>query len=245
MAPRAQRMAPPYVQITDHYRAVISSGDLREGDRLPAIRDIAREWEVASATAAKAVNQLAAEGYVHASPSGTTVTRRRATSPQDRILGTRRLAGIVPQGEHSEIREVDLREIPTYVADILGTERGGQVLRRERITYRGGDPIELSVTWIPGDLAKVVPALAGVAPIPGGTVQAIEDATGRTVTHGRDYIEARSADEREAKALDVPFGTAVLAVANIWSDDHSVIEYGECVMPAKRVITYEYAVTET
>jgi GntR family transcriptional regulator len=242
MSPQVRREEPPYVQVTNHYREMISRNELSEGDKLPSIRDIAEAWGIAQTTAAKAVNQLTAEGYVRTSPSGTLVTRRRANSPQERILSTKRTRSIRHQGEESEIRQSAIQKAPDYVADILGLDRGSQVLRRERVTYRGGDPIEISVTWMSPQFAEAVPELLNCAPVQGGTVRAVEEATGRRVTHGRDYIESRSADEREAEAIKVPIGAPILAATNVWSDKEGVIEYGECVMPAKRVISYEYAV---
>jgi DNA-binding GntR family transcriptional regulator len=69
--------AKPYEQIAEHLRRQIDSGELRPGDRLPSIREIASTWQVAKATADRAVAALRTEGLVRALPGsgGTLVTR--------------------------------------------------------------------------------------------------------------------------------------------------------------------------
>ena len=70
---------PPYLRIADALKARIASGELRAGDRLPSTRQLAREWNVALATAAKALSTLRHAGLVQMHPrSGTRVAARRA-----------------------------------------------------------------------------------------------------------------------------------------------------------------------
>ena len=71
--PRIERQSPPYVQITDHYRAQFVDGVLPPGSRLPGVHDLAREWGVSPATAAKALGQLGVEGLITTSPRGSYV----------------------------------------------------------------------------------------------------------------------------------------------------------------------------
>jgi GntR family transcriptional regulator len=246
MAPRAQRMTPPYVQITDHFRGQITKGKLADGQRLPTIIEIAKEWGVATATASKAISRLQVEGYVKTSPQGTFVSaaERTAFAPQDRIRAIRQTGVIYPPSERSVILAAEVVPMPDYVADIFGVDHGGQVLRRERMTSAAETPVELSVTWMLAHLVEAVPELASTERIPGGTVARVEAATGRRLNHGTDYVEAREADEREAAALNLPVGTPLLATANVWSDEHGVVEYGECVRPPKRSIRYDYEIVD-
>jgi Bacterial regulatory proteins, gntR family len=53
---------PPYVQIIEHFKQEISAGRLTAGDKLPAGREIARQFGVSLATAAKAGSGLQAMG---------------------------------------------------------------------------------------------------------------------------------------------------------------------------------------
>src|SRR5262245_30686071 len=68
---------PPYRRIVDEMRARILDGDLRPGDRVPSVRQIARRWGVAIATATKVMAALRDDGLVEATVgSGTVVSAR-------------------------------------------------------------------------------------------------------------------------------------------------------------------------
>lgn len=67
------RPAAPYVQIADHYRELIATGNLQPGDRLPTVIQMAAVWRVSPGTAHKAVRRLRSEGLVRTTRQGTTV----------------------------------------------------------------------------------------------------------------------------------------------------------------------------
>ena len=58
----------PYVQIIEHYRQEIRSGRLQDGDMLPSGREIAQQFGVSLATAAKVATGLQALGLVTPRP---------------------------------------------------------------------------------------------------------------------------------------------------------------------------------
>ncbi|MGH3159296.1 MAG: GntR family transcriptional regulator, partial [Streptosporangiaceae bacterium] len=65
----------PYVQIIEHYRREIAAGRLADGDMLPSGREIAAQFGVSLATAAKVASGLQTLGLVVARPgAGTVVT---------------------------------------------------------------------------------------------------------------------------------------------------------------------------
>lgn len=75
MPPARERPDPPYLQITAEIRARILRGDLRPGERMPSIRQIAQQWGVAVATATKVMAALRDDGLVETTVgSGTVVT---------------------------------------------------------------------------------------------------------------------------------------------------------------------------
>ncbi len=240
--PKAQRGTPPYIQIQDHYRSRILSGEITEGERLPSIASLAEEWGVAAATAAKAIAGLQVEGYAISSTQGTYATvGKGAAGALDLAM---RRGHATPSGHRVEITEADVRPAPVYVAELLGLEPdGAQVARRETVTFDGPQPQRLSVSWWSGELAERVPRLGGSEP--GDPLAWIAEGTGRRPTHGRDYFEAREADMREARALGIRPSDSVLASTYLWSDDAGVIEYGEYVLPRKRVISFSYGIDQT
>lgn len=244
MSPRIERVAPQYVQVADHYRRMILDGELAEGARLPSIRDLATEWDIATATASRAVGQLQVEGFVITTPRGAFVQARdrAAGSPRDRLSRVRRAGALASAREIEHVNAAEMVTAPVYVADLLDLDPGADVIRREWVSILDRQLHMLSVSWFCPELADAVPELREARPIHEGAVARIEQATGRRVSTSRDYYEARAADEREANAIGVPIGAPVLAGTYIWSDEQGVIEYGEFVLPPKRVVSYSYDV---
>ncbi|MEU4508698.1 GntR family transcriptional regulator [Nonomuraea wenchangensis] len=74
-----RRPDPPYRRIVEEFRTRILSGDLRPGDRVSSIRQIAQRWGVAVATATKVVAALRDEGLVEAKVGAGTVVSARAS----------------------------------------------------------------------------------------------------------------------------------------------------------------------
>lgn len=65
---------PPYEQIRIQIRALIATGTLETGTRLPSIRQLAGDLGVATNTVARAYRELEADGVVHSRGArGTTV----------------------------------------------------------------------------------------------------------------------------------------------------------------------------
>ncbi|UNZ18673.1 TetR/AcrR family transcriptional regulator C-terminal domain-containing protein [Streptomyces sp. 891-h] len=78
---------PPYARIAAELRRRIADGELAPGDRVPSTRQIAREWNVALATATKVLATLRQDGLVEARPRVGTVVAPRRQRPTP--VGTR------------------------------------------------------------------------------------------------------------------------------------------------------------
>ncbi|TCO62091.1 GntR family transcriptional regulator [Actinocrispum wychmicini] len=80
----ATQAPPPYQRIVAEIRRRITTGELPAGARVPSTRQIAKEWNVALATAAKALTALSQAGLVRAQPRvGTVVAGRRPPAEPD------------------------------------------------------------------------------------------------------------------------------------------------------------------
>lgn len=240
--------AAPYMRIASHYRRQIVDGQLAPGSKLPTIKAISDEWNVATATAAKAVAQLQVEGYVYTSPrrgAFVTDTALAASTPRDRLDRVQRTGSIHGTGEEVRVKAAELVLPPLYVAELFGLDAGDQVVRREWVTGRGQDRLMLSVSWHPAEFGAMVPDLLSTSAAKASTlITQILQATGRAITAARDDFHARTADAREASNLGIPVGATILAGAHRWSDDLGIIEYGEWCLPERHTIGYEYAPTQ-
>lgn len=249
MNPRAIRTAPPFVQITDHYRSLIVNGEVAEGEKLPPILAVAEEWGVTTATAAKAYGQLQVEQLVRTSPRGTFVEgKTRASSPRDRVLRARSHGSPNAAGETSTVTSAAVVNCPTYIAELFAFDDARtHVVRREWVTLEdtpgGAVPVMLSVSWWPAGLAETIPALLSTDAAGVATLSAAVEAEVGPIRHCRDFVEGRAADAREAGHLLLPVGSPILAGTFLrWTagDPGDLVEYGEYVLLPKRVISWEY-----
>jgi len=243
-----QRQPPPYLQIAAHFRDQIKRGQLQDGDRLPSVRQIVTQWDVAHATAAKALTILRTEGLVTTIPGGAGGTivslGQVGNSPQDRLNAIRRWGKIYPHDEHARIVSASVVDAPQHVAEALGVDEGTPVIRRHRVTYRGdNEPVSASTSWFRGDLVDVAPALLQTDRIQLGTPGYIEQQTRRRMSRGRDQVTVGIADATAAAELGVPEGAGVLLGRN-WAFDEAgdVIEFGEYTAVPGRWSTYEYEI---
>ncbi|GAB1824411.1 GntR family transcriptional regulator [Herbidospora sp. RD11066] len=237
MSPSVERSDPPYVQVVNHIRGRIRSGELKEGETIPSARQIAKDWGIALATATKVLASLRSEGLVEALPGRGTIvsTVRRHTSPRDRFQAIR-LAD-----ETARIMAAETAAAPEQVADALGLAPGATVIRRHRVTMKAGRPVSASTSWFDGALAATAPELLVAERITAGTLAYVERRTGRTAVSGRDQQCADTADDHDAEDLGVPLGTTVLRGRNwVYDQEGAVLEYGEYVTVAGRWSTYEY-----
>lgn len=109
---------PPYLRIVADIREQISRGELVTGQRIPSARQITKDWNVAIATATKALARLRQDGLVRALPGiGTVVAADTdaATATVPRTPRRRR-----PAGQDQEMNLDRLIAAATIIADAEG-----------------------------------------------------------------------------------------------------------------------------
>jgi GntR family transcriptional regulator len=228
----------PYVQIIEHYRRQIAAGQLRDGDMLPSGREIAAEFGVSIATAAKVATGLQALGLVTARPgAGTVVTAPRP--PADRaqggpILITLAARGPASPGSGSRVLEAATVQAPPAVAAQLGIGPLEEVIRRRHAIVKDGATAALLTSWYPATLADAVPALLDDSAA--GEVPGFEPAW------GEDWLSARPPTSAEAREFGVKRGSPVLvAESRRYDAGGRVIEYSELITRAGTRVQYRYA----
>src|ERR1700678_4091202 len=228
----------PYVQIIEHYRRQIAAGDYRDGDMLPSGREIAAEFGVSIATAAKVATGLQALGLVTSRPgTGTVVTAPRP--PADRaqggpILITLASPGPARPGTASRVLEAVITSAPPTVASHLGTGPLAEVVRRRQVTVKDGETAALLTSWHPAALAQACPALLDPA-YPDGALPGYEPAW------GEDWLSARPPTSAEAREFATKRGSPVLvATSRRFDRADQVIEYAELITRADTRVEYRY-----
>ena len=77
LMPSRAHDAPIYLQLYRRYRAAIASGKLQPGDRVPSVRSLASELNLARGTVETAYQMLVSEGYFQARGAAGTVVSPR------------------------------------------------------------------------------------------------------------------------------------------------------------------------
>lgn len=249
--PKLEQSRPPYVQICDHYKSLITRGDLSPGDPIPTLRKIAEEWGVSQVTASKAVNLLQDEGHVKIGGPGlrTVVVDPKTVNRNghDRAKSVRRTGRIYTPGEYAKIQTAEIVNAPDHVADALGlTGPNPMAIRRVRVTYGPDDqPVSASTSWYDAALADSSPKLLVTERILEGSWGYVEQQTGKKATRGRDQISTRLATEEDAQMLGIELPAAVkVSTTFLWTDDGFVVEYGVSVAGAGRESTYDYTLSD-
>lgn len=238
-----KRVAAPYAQIAQEIRDLIHSGRLRPGDMVPSARDLAARHGVSRATADKALAALRSEGLVVPRVGiGTVVADMPPTTQtgRDRFRRMLTTGRATRAGERSEIVSAAVVEAPADVAEELQLQAGASVVRRERRFIDADGIVALSTSWLPGQLADAVPALLQTDRIPGGTVGAIREATGRQPATAVDTFIARLATDEEARVLGLEQPAAVLVSrVRLLDEDGAPLEYGVDVSARPWAVGYD------
>src|SRR5580704_12775318 len=227
----------PYVQIIEHYRREIAIGRLADGDKLPSGREIAAQFGVSVATAAKVATGLQALGLVIARPGlGTVVTAPRP--PADRAAGgpllvTMTSAGPASAGDDARVVDAVLMPAPQDVAAQLGIGQPAEVIRRRQVTARDGATAAILTSWFPAHLAEAIPALLQPEPLAA--------ASGYHPAWGEDWVAARPPTSAEAREFGIKRGWPVVVVHSRRLDAaDTVIEYAELIARADTRVAYKY-----
>jgi DNA-binding transcriptional regulator YhcF (GntR family) len=112
----AEQVEPPYARIAAELSRRITDRNLVPGDKVPSTRQVAQEFGVALATAAKALDVLRAEGLVRTRPrSGTVVAPRRpargSSDSAAEITRERVLAEAVAIADAEGLEAVSMRAV--------------------------------------------------------------------------------------------------------------------------------------
>lgn len=245
MPPELERPPPPYLQIVEHYRRLIRGGRLADGARLPSTRELAREWQVAHATAAKVLGTLRAEGLVVATSGGAGGTLVRQAPPVvehdqhdvDHLVGRLRP---VPPGS-ARVVEAGVVPAPVHVREQLRLADGATAIRRRAVVTVKGAPVTVSTGWFPAGLADAAPALLVAERIAGGTAFYVATRTGRVLGSGRDELRIGPADADAAAGLAVAAGTPVIVTRSwVFDREGTVVEFGEATSSAP--LSHDYAI---
>lgn len=211
---------PKYHQVYLLLRQHLEDGQYAGG--LPGELALTRKFGVARVTVRRALDELAREGLIARHPG--RATRPLSTGPAGASAeGVRRtrltglLENLVAMGLRTSVRVVDLQTLsaPPAVAQALQVDTAAQVQKAVRVRSTAEGPLSLMTTWVP--LAVARPFTADeLAHKP---ILLLLEEAGVRVGGAQQTISATLADAEVAPQLQVPVGSALLAVRRLVHDE--------------------------
>lgn len=206
---------PLYFQLAQNMETAIRSGRLSSGSHLENEIDLARQLKVSRPTVRRAIGVLANRGLViRRHGIGTLVVPERVRDPLrlSSLYDELAEAGRAPS---TRLLAFEAVPAPAEVTNSLHLTRGTRVLHFERLRLAGRQAIALMRSFMPLALREIV----------------TEDDLTRTGLYrllkqggihlrlASQTIGARRAQRREARLLEVAFGSPVLTMRRIAFDD--------------------------
>ena len=226
------------MQIIEHFRQEIREGRLQDGDMLPSGREIAQQFGVSLATAAKVATGLQALGLVTPRPGAGTVVTAPAAA---RRPGPRRAGPDHPgvphpgpaggPGSGAGGRQGLGAAARRRAAWRRTADRGGPAPAGDRPGRGHGRRADVVV---PGVLGRAGPGVAEAGPADRGDRR-------HQPASGEDWVSARPPTSAEAREFGIKRGSPVAVVHSRRFDaDGNVIEYAELIARADTRILYRY-----
>ncbi|WP_069815787.1 GntR family transcriptional regulator [Streptomyces sp. TP-A0874] len=234
---------PAYLRVAGDLRRKIVDGSLPPHTRLPSQARIRSEYGVSDTVALEARKVLMAEGLVEGRSGSGTYVRDRPV-PR-RIART----GFRPAGDRTPFRQEQADDqmkgawesgseqetAAPAVAERLGIESGGRVMRTRYLYRCEGEPIMLVTSWEPLALTGRTPVmLPEEGPLAGRGVVDRMAAIDVVVDNVVEEVGARPGLAEELLALGGVPGHAVIVVFRTFYASGRPVETADVVVPADR-----------
>lgn len=249
--------APLQVRIADDLRIKIERGELRPGDSLPTLHELAKQWNCSLNPVRAAIELLKQQGLITGGRGKAPVVRTpprqvvrsslRHQEEKDFVLRAEEERAQTGTAEiESKVSINDLRFRSTYdvtpatpdVAAALQIKPGALVLRRawEHVDPETGRREAWSVSHIPEGYVRENPALfdPNNEPWPGGTQHQLST-VGIELMEIIDEVTAHMPSTADAQMWDLPPGIPMLRCRRISIDQHGRrVEISDAEYPADR-----------
>jgi len=203
---------PLYYQLKEIFRSWIAAGDFDQDGRFPSEAELQQRFKVSRMTIRRALSELVQEGFlVREQGRGSFVVKPRV---QDQL---RRLTSFTEdmrlRGLPTESRILDFRLVhDPEVAKAMGIPESEELVQLRRLRLVEGEAIAIQNAFIrhrfcPGIVER---GLAG-----GSLYKTLEEGYGLRLGRALQTIEAKPADEYEAKLLGLEVGQPVLVLERL------------------------------
>jgi GntR family transcriptional regulator len=197
---------PLYELIEQDFRQMITSGELKTGQLVPAEGELCELYQVSRLTVRRAMDELARQGWIlRRQGVGTFIENPMNTQiAPSRLSFTEQMKAV---GRTPSSKVLGLKETPATaeVAHRLGLHEGDAVIELSRLRLADGEPILFETTYLS---AARFPGLADSPDFASGSLyEYLATAYGVTVAVMNQTLEPFLITEREAEILGIQAGT--------------------------------------
>lgn len=198
-------------------RDEISNGVFKQGARLPGEHKLAESFDVSRITIRRALDALAADGWIEKKPGAGSVVR--ATNQDNRRLSAD-FATLIPylvqmdKNTTARLLSFSYHRAPSAVAEALGLEEGAEVQKAVRVRSLEGQTFSHLTTYVPKEIALSYDE-ADLATQP---LFRLLERSGVSVQSARQSVTAAMATPDVADALGISVGAPLLYVQRIVRD---------------------------
>jgi GntR family transcriptional regulator len=202
--------APLYAKVEATLASEIAGAILARGSQLPPEDSLIERFGVSRTTVRKAVENLVMRGLVEIRRGkGTFVTEPKIRQELTELSGF--VEDMIALGRNPTARLLDKRPVPAsdMVAAHLGLAIGAQVYRIERVRLANGVAMSFDETYLPLDIGeKIASNDLEAEPI----FSLLENKYGLPLIEAEYQLEAVTADEHVAQALEVAPGSPIFLI---------------------------------
>lgn len=182
------------------------------GSLMPTEAELEAVYGVSRSTVRKAMELLAAEGYVDIRQGRGTLVKD-FSARQDYTHVNSVTETLKKRGYEVTTRRLHLEKcrVPERAAGRLALQQSDWVVHVQRIQEADGNPVCFMENYIPYHLAEGLEKETGIVSL----YRFLEENYGFEIERTKDVIAAATADFYEAEILSVPVGTAMLQVERV------------------------------
>lgn len=232
---RGPDASPLYRQLT--HRLLEFAQSLPPGSRFPTDRELTDTFGVSKITVSQAIKSLVDSGYLERMQGkGTFVKRPLFERSELRLNSFSEDTVKMGYKPGARLLEHRIEEPSEEIRRRLRLQPGEEVLYLERLMSADDEVIAVLYTYIPLDLCKNFAEWFSAEALDEASLYAIfETKCGYVLSKARETIRAVDAEEREARLLGIPPGTALLWLQRLTLlEDQRPVEYSHLVYRGDR-----------
>lgn len=207
-----RRPVPLYYQLKEIFRSWIASGLFEENSRFPSETELQKKFMVSRMTIRRALLELVNEGFlIREQGRGSFVVRPRLQEQLRRLTSfteDMQLRGLSTESRILEFRVVHDREI----ARKMEIPEDEELVQLRRLRLVEGEAIAIQNAFV---RHRFCPGIVERGLLEGSLYKTLEEGYGLRLGWAIQTVEAKPADEFEAKLLKLDVGSPVLALSRL------------------------------